>query len=56
MSTCKCGCTRDIEKNCDGTHKTVIVTDNKYWPNCKQCGNRFHVDYYDEHQLTHQEG
>jgi hypothetical protein len=23
MSECKCGYTKDIEKNCDGTHKTV---------------------------------
>ena len=53
MSTCKCGCTRDVEKNCDGTHKTVTVTNNPYWPTCNSCGHRFHVDHYDEHQLTH---
>lgn len=23
MGTCKCGFTRDEEKNCDGTHKVV---------------------------------
>lgn len=23
MSKCKCGYTKDIEKNCDGSHKTV---------------------------------
>lgn len=23
MGQCKCGYTRDVEKNCDGTHKVV---------------------------------
>ena len=23
MGQCKCGHTRDVEKNCDGTHKVV---------------------------------
>ena len=56
MSKCKCGCTQDAEKNCDGTHKSVITTPNKFWPICKACNNSFHVDHYQAHQLTHKEG
>lgn len=29
MGTCKCGFTRDEEKNCDGTHKVVKAVREK---------------------------